>query len=239
MKTIIKLSIQLSILLLSSCSSTSFINRKYTSGVFLQPNKSLKHNTISVDTSKRYASLNHTIELNKSVVSLTTNDEREIINTLTNSIIKKDTVFHLQRRGKDILFVKKCIGKHVLVVLNKEQQILKVKSLPSYNGIKSFKIVSLLNPQIALKKAELSSSLAFSLSLIPIIGLICSLIAFRKIKIAKLNNQESDFKKNKKLTISALAISLLSTLALIGLFIYFLYVILNSLASAFSVFIMI
>ena len=65
MKTIIKLSIQLSILFLSSCSSTSFINRKYTTGVFLQPNKTLKHNTINVDTSKRYASLNQSVELKK------------------------------------------------------------------------------------------------------------------------------------------------------------------------------
>lgn len=139
MKTIIKLLIQLSILLLSSCSSTSFINRKYTTGVFLQQNKTLKHNTINVDTSKRYASLNHAIELIKPAISLTAPNDKEIINTHTNSIIKKDSFFLFQKKGRDVRLKKRAEGENILIVINHNQKISKINKIdfkPSgYNDI--------------------------------------------------------------------------------------------------------
>jgi hypothetical protein len=139
MKTIIKLSIQLSILLLSSCSSTSFINRKYTSGVFLQPNKTLKHNTISIDTTKRYASLNHTIVLIKPAISLTSNDDKDVICTLANSITRKDSFFLFQKKGRDVRLKKRAEGENILIVINHNQKISKINKIdfkPSgYNDI--------------------------------------------------------------------------------------------------------
>ncbi len=231
MKTIIKLSIQLSILLLSSCSSTSFINRKYTSGVFLQPNKSLKHNTNSVDTTKQYASLNHTIELNKAIINLTANDEREIINTHTNSIIKKDTVFHTRRRGRDNVFVKKCIGKHVLVVLNEEHKIIKVKPLVTINPRKPLFVIEdyKISPEKSLKKAKLFIFLALGFCPVPLLGFVLALIAIKKLKWAKLKNPNYDFDRLKGLLNLACFYSFLITLLLV---LFILLIIAGSIASA-------
>lgn len=127
MKTIVKLSIQLSILMLSSCSSTKFMSRKYTSGVFLQHNKTLKNNTVSVDTTKQYASLTKEIILKKPDASLVNCNEQDIINTLTNSIIKKDSFFVYQRRGKDARLKKYCEGENVLIVINHDFKVSKIK----------------------------------------------------------------------------------------------------------------
>ena len=137
MKTIIKLSIQLSILFLSSCSSTSFINRKYTTGIFLQHSKTLKHNTINVDTTKQYASLNHGIELTKPIT--TDDDNKEIINTLTNSIVKKDSFFIFQKKGRDVRLKKRAEGENILIVINPNKKISKINKIDSkpsgYNEI--------------------------------------------------------------------------------------------------------
>ena len=187
MKTIIKLLIQLSILLLSSCSSTSFINRKYTIGVFLQQNKTLKHNTVSVDSLKRYASLNHAIELIKPAISLTAPDDREIINTLTNSIIKKDSIFHFQRRGKDLKFIKKCSGQHVLIVFNKKNKIVRNEPLAEIGSYKKY------SPKSQLFMAKVATYIALATFFIPIIGFITSMIAISKIRQSKLNNQTYNY----------------------------------------------
>lgn len=197
MKTIIKLSIQLSILFLSSCSSTSFINRKYTTGVFLQPNKTLKHNTINVDTSKRYASLNQSVELKKEDFKIDT--DKEIINRLTNSIIIKDSVFHFQRRGRDGVLVKKCSGKHVLVVLNRENKIVKIKPLSEVNPHNPLFVKEdyKISPEKSLKKAKLFIFLALGFCLIPMLGFVLVFIAIRKLKWAKLKNPNYDFERLK------------------------------------------
>lgn len=231
MKTIIKLSIQLSILLLSSCSSTSFINRKYTSGVFLQPNKTLKHNTISVDTSKRYASLNHAIELIKPTISLTAIDDKEIINMLTNSIVKKDSVFHFQRRGRDGVLVKKCSGKHVLVVLNMGHQIVKVKPLEVINPRNPLfvKEESKISPEKSLKRARRHIFLALGFCLIPMVGFVLVFIAMRKLKWAKVKNPNYDFERLKGMLNLAFFFSFLITLLFV---LFILLIIAGSIASA-------
>ena len=233
MKTIIKLLIQLSILLLSSCSSINFINRKYTTGIFSQHNKTLKHNTINVDTLKRYASLNHAIELIKPAISLTAPDDKKIINTLTNSIIKKDSVFRILRKGRDDVFVKKCSGSSLLIILNKEYEIIKVRPLPKAFINKPICTDDLRNPNITLLRAKSRSRLAIFLCLFPMVGLIVSMSALQKTQLAKVNNRRSDFKICRTLSIISTIISVLSTLTLIGLFIYFIIIFLNSLASAF------
>jgi hypothetical protein len=187
MKIIIKLSIQFSILLLSSCSSTSFINRKYTSGVFLEHNKTLKHNTVSVDSSKRYASLNRTIEFIKPAISYTAIDDKEIISTLTNSIIKKDSMFHFQRRGKDIKFIKKCNGQHVLIVLNRKNKIVRNEPLAEIGSYKKY------SPKSQLFMAKVATYIALATFFIPVIGFLTSMIAISKIRQSKLNNQTYNY----------------------------------------------
>lgn len=229
MKTIIKLSIQLSILLLSSCSSTSFINRKYTTGVFLQHSKTIKHNTISIDTTKRYASLNQSIELKKTDFKIDT--DKEIINTLTNSIIKKDSVFHFQRRGRDGVLVKKCSGKHVLVVLNIENKIVKVKPLEVINPRNPLfvKEESKISPEKSLKRARRLVILALGFCLIPMVGLMLVFISMRKLKWAKVKNPNYDFDGLKGLLNLAFFFSFLITLLFV---LFILLIIAGSIASA-------
>jgi hypothetical protein len=231
MKTIIKLSIQLSILILSSCSSTSFINRKYTTGIFLQQNKTLKHNTVSVDTSKRYASLNHTIVLIKPAISLTVIDDKEIINMLTNSVVKKDSVFHFQRRGRDGVLVKKCSGKHVLVVLNIEHQVVKVKPLEVINPRNPLfvKEESKISPEKSLKRARRHIFLALGFCLIPMVGFMLVFIAMRKLKWAKVKNPNYDFERLKGILNLAFFFSFLITLLCV---LFILLIIAGRIASA-------
>ena len=187
MKTIIKLSIQLSILLLSSCSSTSFINRKYTTGIFIQHSKTLKHNTISVDASMQYASLTNEIILKKPNASLVNSNDKEIINAFTNSIIKKDSVFHFQRRGKDIKFIKKCSGQHVLIVFNKKNKIVRNEPLAEIGSYKKY------SPKSHLFMAKVATYIALAAFFIPVIGFLTSMIAISKIRQSKLNNQTYNY----------------------------------------------
>jgi hypothetical protein len=176
MKTIIKLSIQLSILVLSSCSSTSFINRKYTSGVFLQHNKTLTHNTIGVDTTKQYASLNQTIELKKPVISLTPSNDKEIINSISNSIIKKDSFFIFQKKGRDVRLKKRAEGENILIVINPNKKVSKINKIDSkpsgYNEISN--------------KQKSSPYTFFSRSENKIIGVFLFIVAFISLLILTL-----------------------------------------------------
>ena len=207
MKTIIKLSIQLSILFLSSCSSTSFIYRKYTTGVFLQPNKTLKHNTINVDTTKRYASLNHTIELINPAISLTTNNDKEIINRITNSIIKKDSVFHIKRKGKDIKYIKTCAGAPVFIVLEQKNNISHSHGRHS--------------PKFKLKIAKIATYFALATFYIPAVGFFISMLAIRLIRIAKNKNPSYNDATLNIITSITTFISVLLLIALVLLSFYF------------------
>jgi len=222
MKTIIKLSIQLSILILSSCSSTSFINRKYTVGIFLQPNKTLKHNTISVDTSKPYASLNQSIELKKADFKI--DADKEIINTLTNSIVKKDSVFRILRRGRDDVFVKKCSGQHVLIVKNSENKIVKVKSLSEVNPHNPLFVKEdyKISPEKSLEQVRKSIFLALGFCFIPAGGLVFAILAIRKLKWAKLKNPNYNFEGLKALlNIAAFFSFLIALVIALSAFLYF------------------
>ena len=231
MKTIIKLSIQLLILVLSSCSSTSFINRKYTSGIFLQQSKIIKHNTISVDTTKQYASLNHGIELKQPIVSLTPNSDKEIINTLTNSIIKKDSVFRILKRGRDDVFVKKCSGYHVLIVKNNENKIVKIKPLSEVNPYNPLFVKEdyKISPEKSLKQAKRSIFSALGLCLIPALGFVLTILAIRRLKWAKLKNPNYNFDGLKALLNLAAFFSFLIALIIV---LFVLLIIAGRIASA-------
>ena len=70
MKTKLILPTLIVITLLTSCSGSKFINRKYTNGRFIEHKSYLNHNTTFVDSTKQYASLSHVIELLKPSNSL-------------------------------------------------------------------------------------------------------------------------------------------------------------------------
>ena len=107
----------------------------------MQPNKILKHNIINVDTTKHYASLNQIIELKKPVISLTPDNDREIINSISNSIIKKDSFFLFQKKGRDVRLKKRAEGENILIVINHNQKISKINKIDSkpsgYNEIRN------------------------------------------------------------------------------------------------------
>ena len=86
------------IVVMSSCSGHKFLNRKYTSGRFIENKKSLTHNTIYVDTTKYYSSSNNQLELKKTSTISTNISEKEIINKKVESIIKKDSIFIKQKK---------------------------------------------------------------------------------------------------------------------------------------------
>ncbi len=117
------------IVLMSSCSGSKFLNRKYTSGRFTENVKSLKHNTVYVDSTKRYSSLNNPIELKKSPISLNEISEKEMINKKVESIIKKDSIFITKRKGRDKRIIKR--GKfEKTIVIHTKPELLSIDNLP-------------------------------------------------------------------------------------------------------------
>src|ERR1700752_3118596 len=107
--------------IISSCNSNKFLNRKYTDGFFTESNKNLKHNTIKTETEKSFASLNSNIQLKKSNIINEFQTEKEIINTKVNSITKKDSIFHILKRGKDEIIVMKNDLPNVVLKINRNK----------------------------------------------------------------------------------------------------------------------
>ena len=65
------------IIVLSSCSGSEFLKRKYTSGKFTEHKKSLKHNTVYADTNTNYTSLSVRAEFKKATTVLESFSEEE------------------------------------------------------------------------------------------------------------------------------------------------------------------
>lgn len=105
-------------ILMSSCSGNKFLNRKYTAGFFTETHKNLTHNTIKTETEKRYTSLNSNIQLKKSNSINEFQSEKEIINAKVNSITKKDSIFHILKKGRDEIIVVKNDLPDVYVKIN-------------------------------------------------------------------------------------------------------------------------
>lgn len=53
-----------------------------------------------------------------SMIILTSKDVNDIINSRKNEDEKKDTIFHIKKRGKDEKIIKTCIGSDVLIVID-------------------------------------------------------------------------------------------------------------------------
>jgi hypothetical protein len=168
------------IVAMSSCSSGKFLNRKYTIGRFAENVKSLKHNSICVDTTKLYSSLNNPIEFKKSSVILNAFSGKDIINQKVESNIKKDSIFIFNGKGRNKTVVVK--NDLLTVVTHIDRNGKRVKS----------KIVT---PIVAekIKKNQIAKIKAFSImslcfALIPVLGFAFAITAKKLIKQSKKTN---------------------------------------------------
>jgi len=202
------------VVLMSSCSTSKFLNRKYTFGRFTENVKSLKHNTIYVDTTKRYSSSNNQIVLKKSPISLNEISDKEIINKKVGLIIKKDSIFIFKKRGKDIKTVMKNNLPNVTIIVN--------------DGVKTIKQAKIIDyEKIRLKEKAQAVKLykqCLFLSVVPFVGLVFAKVVKRKV--LKYQNEFPDDKEkfnkwkiNLAITIGVFT-SLLGLVALVYGFFY-------------------
>lgn len=202
MKTL--LSIFILIILLSSCSGNKFVSRKYTQGRFIENSKAVKHNTLFTDSNKNFANKNcganilFKTSLKESII------EKELIAKAVNSIIKKDSIYIIQKRGHDQKIVIKNNLPNVTVIIKKEK-IKTVKPVDPHKEI-------LKQGQLE-NKIDMLSILALSCSLIPVAGFIIALSAKKQIK--KYRNHYYDDEKNSEMVMAniALGISIIPSLA--------------------------
>lgn len=222
MKNLFNLSTLIAIALLTSCSGSKFMNRKYTSGRFIEHKNNIKHNTIFIDTTKQYASSSNTIELIKPSNSLETNTNEKIINAITNSIIKKDSIFRILRRGRDKIIIKKCDTKDILIILNSRRKIIKIKKTDSVTS-KNTENNKSNNYQIqSLVKAKKIMKIASWLIFFPIAGIVMSAFSLKRINMASDTNPNYNFNRIKIVYRWLLFLSIIITVAaIIGGFAYY------------------
>lgn len=214
------------IVITSSCSSGKFLNRKYTMGRFTENVKSLKHNTIYVDTTKSYAYVSRRIELKKSSISLNNIPDKEIINQKVESNIKKDSIIIIRKPGRDKKTVIKNGLKNDTVYMNKNLQVIpKNKS--------SFKV----KDPVVVKENELKiiksmSKLCLWFSVIPFCGIIFSRITLKKIKNYKKKFPQENTKVYSRRVNLAIAISIITLLIGISLIIYGVFIYMSTTMTA-------
>ena len=204
------------IIVLGSCSGNKFLNRKYTSGRFLEPKRTLKHNTIFADTTVGYSSLASNIELKKTSGSLDNYTEREIIPSEIASAIKKDSIFIRIKRGKDQKTVKKNDLDHdVITVINKKGLVVSQKTQPHAS----------LNPETKndpdFKQIKSMSTIALAFCWVPVLGLIVALKLKKRLRKYKAANPTEDLHKYSARTTLAVTISTIMSSLVIGFIIGF------------------
>lgn len=204
------------IVVMSSCSGSKFLNRKYTSGRFIEHKKSLTHNTIDVDTTKIYTSLNSSIKFKYTPINLNNISDKEIINNKVESIIKKDSIFIINKKGRNKKIVKSNNLPTVKIYINGDKII-----------IKSYKELS---PEIIKQKQEtkLKRAVIMSLffSLIPVLGIFFSIRAKKIVRNYQKNYPLENKNKYMAMANLAICISIIPTIAalvavLFGLLLFF------------------
>ncbi len=195
------------IIIMSSCSGGKFLNRKYTTGRFTENVKSLKHNTVYVDTTKRYSSLNNSIELKKSPLILNDISEKEIINIKVESIIKKDSIFIINRRGRNKTVVIKNELPTVVTHIDRNGKRVKSKTLTPIVAEK------VKRNQVAKIKAFSIMSLCFAL--IPALGFAFAITAKKLLKQSKKLNPFDNINKYNVITNIGFGLSIIPTLILV------------------------
>lgn len=147
---------------LVSCTSTSFISRKYTSGIFVQNNHNIKHNTIKADTFGFTCSLIKQ-KLRLSHVNLFDSNSSSPLK------LKKDSIIIKHKPGRDKLIIIKNSTNNSITHIDKNNKVIKK--------------VDYETERLKGKKRITENCIAGSFfCLIPLFGFIISLTVFNQVK---------------------------------------------------------
>lgn len=212
MKTIQKLSVLVVGIALTACSTSKFTSRKYTSGTFIAQHSNVKHNTIYANTSEDYASANPNLEFKEKIEDDILHSDKKIIVSISKSIIKKDGVIITQKKGKNTrLVIKNNLPDVTIIKLENKRDTTKVKTKPKIDNKKS------------LIHAKVTSIIAISVCMIPIVGFISALVALRKNRNSNRDNPNLGFTWMNLLSIIAMVISSIAITVLIFKFVVLLW----------------
>lgn len=75
-------------------------------------------------STKQLASNYYILTLKNSMIALTSMNERNDVDSLSNDSEKKDTIFLIKKRGKDEKIIKYCSGSDALIVIDTHREIL-------------------------------------------------------------------------------------------------------------------
>jgi len=193
-------------IVLSSCSGNKFLNRKYTTGFFTESHKNLKHNTIKAENEQSLVSLNSNIELKKSNCIHELQTEKEIINAKVNSITKRDSIFHILKRGKDEIIVLKNDLPDVYMKLNPKKNkkiVINKNSLPLP-----------LSKAAIEKDLRVRTIIGLLVFFVPIMGILIAIQTKKRIKKYRQQNPDVNYDHYKNLANLGLALSILPSLIL-------------------------
>ena len=212
MKTSQKLSVLVVGIALTACSSSKFTSRKYTSGKFIAKHGNVKHNTIFSDTTKEYTSANPNLEFKEKIEDEIIHSDKKIIESISTSIIKRDSVIITQKKGKNTrLVIKNNLPDVTIIKLENKSDTTKVKAKPIIHNKKS------------LIHAKVTSIIAISVCMIPIVGFISALVALRKNRNSNRDNPNLGFTWMNLLSIIAMVISSIAITVLIFKFVVLLW----------------
>ena len=182
---------------LASCTSTSFIGRKYTSGVFVQNNHNIKHNTITADTFGFTCSL----KKQKLILPYINVFDSNISSTLK---LEKDSIIIKQKPGRDKVIIIKNSTNNSITQVDKNNKVIKK--------------VDYETEKLKGKKIIIENCIAgFLFCLIPFLGIIITLTVFNQIKKYSKCFPQENIKNIKILSFILLGFLILSIL----LFSYF------------------
>lgn len=200
-------------IIISSCSGGKFLNRKYTSGKFNQNINNLTHNTVYTKSEKTYASLNNQVKLKHSFEVSEESLNKNIINAQVSSIIKKDSIFIIQKKGKNKVIVVKNNLPDVTIIVTGNQKIIKPVKVIDQASIKSTKI----------SKIKKFSKICLYLSFIPFLGFVYVITTRRIIKKYNKEYPVEKINYNTSRINLALVMSILTSIIGVIAFIYLFY----------------
>jgi hypothetical protein len=216
---------------LSSCSGGKFLSRKYTSGTYIQQVKSLKYNTVFADTNKAYSSADKEFKVVMSSQSSSQLIHTNIVDGLAGSVLKKDSIFIISRKGRNRKVVVKNNLPTVITHVDKKGNRIKTKVL---SPLQADKVRANYETKI-----KVFSILALCLSLVPILGFIFARTARRLIRQNRETNSFKHINRYNAMSDIALGLSIIPSLmgVLLAAFIVFALVMFAFGGAASSIFI--
>lgn len=193
---------------LSSCSGNKFLNRKYTSGLFKELDRNMKHNTTKVANKNAYASSISNIELEKTALLEESLSEKEIIELKVNSITKKDSIIHILKKGRDEIIVIKNDLPNVYVKVNpKTNKKTVTHQIDKINS-------STIGKETIERDLRIRTIVGLIIFFVPIVGILIAIQTKKRIKKYKQQNPNINYSRYKKLANLGLALSILPSLAM-------------------------